>query len=53
VDIAVTITNTISSKMSLHDLPGPKCKNAIFAPEDDLENMHSQVSCGNTKALPR
>ena len=49
----MTIAVIFGEKPGLYDLPRPKCENATFAPEGNLENRPSKVSPSDTEALPR
>ena len=52
-NINVAIAVILSLISNFYDLPGPKCKNAIFTPEGNLENMPPRVRTSDTETLPR
>ena len=51
--INVTIAVILSPKFSLHDLPKPKYKNTILAPEGYLEKLPCRLQNSDTNYVPR
>ena len=49
----VTIAVILSPKFSIHDLPKPKYKNKILAPEGHLEKLPCRLQNSNANCVPR